>query len=126
MVGIDIVKVERVLNLIDGTVSLNKILNEEELKYLSGKSEVKNQFGISAKQYCLAGLYAAKEAVLKALKLGISGGMKEVVITHGENGAPEVVISNMLKRCLAKYSKNDIQISISHDGEYAIAVCEIL
>lgn len=126
MVGVDIVKVERVMELIGGPISLNKILNDDELKYLSGKSEVKNQYGISAKEYCLAGLFAGKEAVLKAFKLGLKGGMKDVKILHDESGAPEVFLSGKLKTFFQKSAKADIQLSIAHDGEYAIAVCGVL
>lgn len=63
----------------------------------------------------LAGIFAAKEAVLKALDLA-PGSWKVVEIRKRESGKPIIVFhgdKNNIKNC---------DISISHAGEYATAV----
>lgn len=62
----------------------------------------------------LAGLFAAKEAVLKALSLP-AGCWREIVILHEKSGRP-VVESKLLQ------DYKDFDLSISHDGDYAVAM----
>ena len=64
----------------------------------------------------LAGVFAAKESVIKALDLK-PGSWKSVKIGKSETGRPEVI----LRGEIGKKVKN-CDVSISHDGEYAIAV----
>lgn len=61
----------------------------------------------------LAGGFAAKEAVMKALGIK-AGGWHEIEVSYDENGKPRV-------RTLGKKIKN-CDLSISHAGDYAIAV----
>ncbi len=61
----------------------------------------------------LAGLIAAKEAFFKAL--GRPPKFLEIQIRHKESGKPEIIVSPEFK----KYKS--IDVSISHDGDYAIA-----
>lgn len=69
-----------------------------------------------------AGLYACKEAFLKALEVGILNGipLTDIEVLHFESGAPYVNIPNEIRK---KYKIKKVAISISHDGEYASAVC---
>jgi phosphopantetheine--protein transferase-like protein len=64
----------------------------------------------------MAGVYAAKEAVIKALSME-SGSWLDIRVVHEGNGRPKAELME---------GKNDIEsldISISHDGEYAVASC---
>ena len=63
----------------------------------------------------LAGIFAAKEAVIKALELKV-GRWREIEIVKSKNGRPKI----KLKRSNRQIINQDI--SISHDGDYAIAV----
>ncbi len=113
-VGIDLVKVERIEKAINRTINF-KIKNfaESELAYAKTKpNEVET----------LAGIFTAKEAFLKAIEVGVLHGIKlsEVVVSHNENGAPELIIPNKI---LNKYNIKNANISISHDGGNAMAVC---
>lgn len=61
----------------------------------------------------LAGIFAAKEAVVKALGLP-SGSWHKIEIAYEKNGRPKVrVWGKKIKSC---------DLSISHAGDYAVAV----
>jgi holo-[acyl-carrier protein] synthase len=64
----------------------------------------------------LAGRFAAKESVSKSFRTGIGGGYSftDIEILNDEKGAPLVYIKGVLR--------SDIEISISHDRHYAMAV----
>jgi phosphopantetheine--protein transferase-like protein len=100
-VGTDIVRISRLEgakdSFIDGVLSAQEI---EEYKKRTNKAEF------------LAGHYAAKEAFLKALGTGLSGApLKEIEICYEKSGAPYL-----------KYRGKRYEMSISHDGGYAISV----
>lgn len=71
----------------------------------------------------LAARWAAKEAVVKALGTGWRGiGYREVEIQRQPNGAPLVCLSGPIATSLAAtWSTCQWQLSLSHDGHYAIA-----
>lgn len=60
----------------------------------------------------LASIFAAKEAVMKALSLSADS-WHDIIIKHDALGAPLVEVSN---QGIKNYS-----LSISHDGDYVIA-----
>ena len=118
MIGCDITKIERFEKFVCDEKFLNKYFSFNEQEYISKKQN---------KVQTLAGLYACKEAVLKAFQIGIGNGvaLNDVEISHNEFGAPVIVLSKKLKELLEKHKKQTINISISHDGEYAFAVCMV-
>ena len=67
----------------------------------------------------LAGLFAAKDAVIKALDLP-AGSWQGIEILKGENGKPEVKLAEHDP----KIASSDI--SISHDGDYVMAIATFL
>ena len=110
MIGCDIVKINRFDLLCEDHVFLEKYFTAGEQEYVASKLK---------KSQTLAGIFACKEAVLKALKLGIGSRirLKDVEILHDENGAPTVNVKGMENKIF--------EVSISHDGDYAMAVCLI-
>ena len=64
----------------------------------------------------LAGIFAAKEAVMKTLDLA-PGSWKLVEIRKLESGKPELIFHNNIKDKI-----KNCDVSISHAGEYAIAI----
>ena len=111
--GIDLVKVDRFDKLKNDNKFMESIFNDNELKYIK-KSNYSNN--------TIAGLYASKEAFLKAIKKGINDyNMKDIEISHDNNNAPFIILHNDLKD---KY--NNISVSISHDGDYAISIVSIM
>ena len=72
----------------------------------------------------LAGLFAAKEAVLKALGTGWSSGLgfSQVEVVRGEGGAPAVRLHGKAARHAEELGIARVHLSITHDGAYAAAV----
>ena len=116
--GIDIVKIDRFEKLLENDSFLNKYFAKIECEYINQKNN---------KVETVAGLYAAKEAVLKALGIGIGRGLdlKEVVINHDDKGAPFVEIDAKIQYYLNSKGCSSISVSISHDADYAVAFCVI-
>lgn len=70
----------------------------------------------------LAGRWAAKEAVAKALGTGWRGvGYTDIEIERQPNGAPSVYLHRRAAAVAAVWGEGQWQLSLSHDGNYAIA-----
>lgn len=113
MIGIDLIKTSRMNRLMErfGEKALQKFLNPTEIKL------VKNY-------RTAAGFWAVKEATSKALGVGIGSecSFHDILITKTSKGAPTITLTNHI---LQKYNIKDTSVSITHDGEYAIAVVAI-
>jgi len=103
-IGIDIIEIRRIENLINrfGVKKL-KFLNDDELYAKRPES--------------IAGIFASKEAFSKALGYGIGKNFsfKDISVLKDKRGKPYIKIhssSIKIKNC---------DISISHDGGFAIA-----
>jgi len=111
LLGIDLVKIERIDKVYDrfGTGFLKKLLTEPEIKNFKNTTS-------------LAGIWAAKEAVAKALGTGIkpSAGLcfKDIEIQKDQNGRPFALLS---KKSADFFGVTRVEVSISHDSEYAVA-----
>ncbi|MDF1874683.1 holo-ACP synthase [Sulfurimonas sp. SAG-AH-194-I05] len=113
MIGIDLIKTSRMDRLIErfGEKALQKFLSSSEIQL------VKNY-------RTAAGFWAVKEATSKALGVGIGKecGFHDIVISKTSKGAPEITLT---QNVIIKYSILDTSVSITHDGDYAIAVVAI-
>ena len=109
--GIDLVNIHRFQDLVNNKTIMNSIFTEKELQYIQ-----KRNSNLST----IAGLFAAKEAFLKALKKGINHySMKDIEISHDNNNAPFIILHNQIKK---DFLIENLSLSISHDGDYSIAV----
>lgn len=110
MIGIDIVNIQRIQKLTErfGDKALKKYLDEEEIALVKSTATA-------------AGFYAAKEAVSKALGIGISKkcGFLDIKIYKDTKNAPYFTLS---KHLITEYGITDTALSISHDSGFAIAV----
>lgn len=115
--GIDIVKIERIENLSTNQLFLDKYFTKQEQVYVLSK----NNFAQT-----VAGLFACKEAVLKAFGIGIGGGigLKDINILH-KNGKPAIEVTPKINYYLLGQNCTEISVSISHDGQYATAICVV-
>ena len=88
--------------------SLRRLFTEEEQAYIASK-------GAAAAQ-TMAGLFAAKEAVLKALGTGMTIPMTDIVISHTELGQPIVTLAGK-----AAEFGGTMLVSITHEAGMAAA-----
>jgi phosphopantetheine--protein transferase-like protein len=107
-IGIDLCEIARMQTLLDEGHSLRRMFTEEEQAYIASK-------GATAAQ-TMAGLYAAKEAVLKALGTGLTIPLTDVIIHHTELGQPVVTLLGK-----AAESGGRMLISITHESGMAAA-----
>ena len=71
-----------------------------------------------------AGLYAAKEAFLKAAGTGITSlDLCEIRISHDEKGAPFYLLGDRQKDLLSLRGADSAFLSITHEGGMAAALC---
>jgi holo-[acyl-carrier protein] synthase len=116
-VGTDICSITRIREAYEknGERFLDKILTSEEKRYvLSRQKRVAES---------LAGRFAAKEAVGKALGVGLRGvGWKEIEIGRSPYGAPLVMLHGRAKERASFLKLSTFDVSISHEREFAIAV----
>lgn len=112
-IGTDIIEIDRIETAVKRTKNfINKVFTEKEIKIFETrgfKSEV------------IAGNFAAKEAVSKAVGTGFrSFGLKDIEILRDEFGKPVVNLSNKVYEVLKRKDLN-IYVSISHNRTNAIA-----
>ena len=76
---------------------------------------------------CYAARFAAKEAFLKALGTGLSGGIgwHDVAVTAREGGQPVIIASGAAQELLEARGATSIHVSFSHDGGSAVAIVVI-
>ncbi|MAZ79827.1 MAG: holo-ACP synthase [Gammaproteobacteria bacterium] len=118
-IGVDIVDLDRIKKIYSkyGDKFAYKILNENEIK---GFNSVKNKSSFLAKRF------AAKEAIGKALGIGILNGflLKNISIYHDELGKPMARLSS--RKDFDLYLDKEIHISISDEKKFAVANALIL
>ena len=113
--GVDIVQISRIEKILNTKkdLFLNRVFTEKEIDYISKKGNSPNT---------VAGLYASKEAISKAVGTGVGKvALKDMEITHDHNGKPLVNISSEKDDLLKELGINSFDLSISHDGDYAVA-----
>ena len=109
--GVDIIEIDRVQRSIDrfGDKLCNRIYTPQEQTYCAGKIN------------SLAGRYAVKEAVSKALGTGIGDiNWTDIEVINDERGKPELILHNNAKALAAKQGLTQWSISISHTNTHAI------
>ena len=115
LTGTDIIEIERIKESIEklGDKFINQIYTEKEIEYCESRKAVKYQH--------YAARFAAKEAIFKAisklLKEKFEVSWKNAEILNDNNGRPYInfINTNIVKKI------EDIDISISHCKNYAIA-----
>lgn len=105
MYGLDIVKIKRIRDLYKKHPNfMDKIFTEEEITYINKR---KNPFER------MAGIFAAKEAIIKANESQITFPPKEIEIFHQG------------KKPYGRFKDELYQLSIAHEKSYAIAFAKL-
>lgn len=109
--GIDIVSVPRIERMVEqwGEGFLNRVFTRSELDYCLPKRR---------KYEHLAGRFAAKETVIKAV--GKRFPWKSIEILSGESGRPSVCLCSEEKEVIPAGA--DLQVSITHQKNFALAL----
>ncbi len=115
-IGLDLVKIERIRALADRWQErfLARLYTEAERRYC---------FDRASPYASLAGRFAAKEAVLKAIGTGWSAGIswQDIQVLNDGSGKPVAHVQGRAGALLQEAGVTDIHISLSHDADYAIA-----
>jgi len=114
-IGTDIIQISRIETSLEkfGDKFIARFLTPEEQTHLPNKPE------------SLAGYWAAKEAIAKALGCGIGRELAfhDITISKNPKGAPRFSLS---AKAQTRFLIKSQSLSISHDGGFAIAVVAIL
>lgn len=112
-VGTDIIEIDRIDRAINNTpMFLEKIFTKRELEQLN-----KRKLRVES----VAGNFAVKEAVSKALGTGMRGfTFNDIEVLRDELGKPIVQVSDKVKD-LIKFDNYKFNVSISHNRTCAIA-----
>ncbi len=113
-IGTDIIQISRIEKSLEkfGEKFKTKFLNDSELQLVK-------------KTESIAGFWAAKEAIAKALGCGIGSELAfhDIIIKKDHKGAPSFVLTNEAQKI---HKIESTSLSISHDGGFAIAVVAII
>lgn len=113
-IGTDIIQINRIKTLIEkyGDTFKKRFLLDEEIDRLK-------------KVESIAGHWAAKEAISKALGCGIGASLSfhDICIRKDALGAPTFSLS---QEAQALHKMKSSSLSISHDGGFAIAVAVVI
>jgi holo-[acyl-carrier protein] synthase len=115
-VGIDIIEVERVKKALTsrGERFAGRIFTEREIRYCDSRRTRFESY---------AARFAAKEAVSKLLGTGFSAFYpRDIEVITGDEGRPEVVLHGRARELAAAAGIEDVEISLSHIGQTAVAV----
>jgi holo-[acyl-carrier protein] synthase len=116
--GVDIVEISKFRQICQKHEEfIADIFSDRESSYCTTKKDPYTHF---------AGRFAAKEASLKALGIGMSGTgidrtFKEIEISTGASGKPELSFSGWTDRISKKRKITQLTVSISHSEHYAVA-----
>jgi len=115
-IGVDIVDIARIQAMLDryGERFLARVYTEAETAYAMGGANRAER---------LAGRFAVKEAVMKALGTGKSQGIlwRDVETLRGHLGKPEVRLHGQALNWATLRGFGAAHVSITHDGGKAVA-----
>jgi holo-[acyl-carrier protein] synthase len=116
--GVDIVEISKFRKICQRNDDfIADIFSDGEAGYCMAKKDPYIHF---------AGRFAAKEASLKALGMGMSGTgidrtFKEIEVLKGASGKPELSFSGWTEKISKKRKITQLTVSISHSEHYAVA-----
>jgi holo-[acyl-carrier protein] synthase len=114
-VGVDVVDVERFRRVLARTPSMReRLFTADELTYVKPRPDPVPS---------LAARFAAREAMMKALGLGLGAfGFHDVSVQVSVGGAPSLIVVDRAAELAAQRGVETFHLSLSHDGPVATAV----
>lgn len=101
-IGVDILEISRIRKLMENEKFLNRFFSDAEISYIESSAR--------ADETC-AGIFAAKEAIIKALNGNLAGLQYKDISIERKNDVPFAYVNGI-----------NFFVSISHDAGYAISV----
>jgi holo-[acyl-carrier protein] synthase len=117
-IGIDIVKIERMKNVV-------KKWDKRFLKKVFTKSEIDYCYGKKEPYLSLAVRFAAKEALVKAAGSGAPVSLTDIEVMNMDSGKPLIKVSGKLEEFFRMKSIRKTHLSLSHEHDYGVA-CVVL
>lgn len=113
--GNDIIEIERIRQAIErSSLFVERVYTPHEIDYCESRNKGRYE--------SFAGIYAAKEAFIKALGTGMRhGSWQDIEIYHDELGAPLIRLQDTFKNIYDTLGYTNIHVSISHCKEYAMS-----
>ena len=113
--GNDIIEIERIRQAIERSSSfVERVYTPHEIDYCESRNKGRYE--------SFAGIYAAKEAFIKAIWTGMRhGSWQDIEIYHDELGAPLIRLQDTFKNIYETLGYTNIHVSISHCKEYAMS-----
>jgi len=114
-IGVDICEVKRLARARRRPAFERRVFDPQERRDCQGRARPNVHF---------AARFAAKEACLKALGTGWSGGVgwTEVAVRSNHLGQPEMQMSGTAGRLARRLGVTRSHLSLSHGADYAVAV----
>ena len=115
-IGIDIVNIERIEQLMArwGNLFLSRVFTENEIVWCQKKAKPSECFAIR---------FAAKEAFLKAIGLGLRNGIQwtDIEVENDRTGRPLFTFRRKAKEVFETHRIHRALLTLSHDRPYAVA-----
>ncbi len=116
-VGIDLVQIKRMEEVLQrwGDKFKNKVFTAGEVAYCQKKRRAATSY---------AARFAAKEAFVKALGIGMRQGIhwRDIEVTHGALGKPMLKIGGRAQEICKREGIERIFLSLTHDQDYSSAM----
>ena len=114
-IGVDLCAIDRMAKAIEKEHYVSRIFTAQERAYMDAR-------GVGRAQSAAA-MFAAKEAVAKALGTGFIQGIMPwtIEVTHEESGAPGVRLHGAASERLEALGGARVHLSLSHEGDSAMA-----
>ena len=114
-IGIDLVEIHRMKKAVENPLFVQRVFTPAEQVYCNSRGRQ------GAASY--AARFAAKEAVMKALGTGLSGGgtWQDVEVLPDDQGKPVMKLTGYFAQLAESLGVAQIFVSISHAQEYAVA-----
>ena len=118
-IGTDLCAISRMERAIKREHFYTRVFLEGERAYLNRKEKARAQSA--------AAMFAAKEAVAKALGTGFAKGVMPwtIEVTHAESGAPGVRLHGDALARLRAIGGERVLLSLTHEGDMAMAFAVI-
>ncbi len=115
-VGVDVIEIARLARTIRKYPSfLARVYSDRELR-------IADSFQGSRRDSFLAGRFAVKEAVAKALRIGIepTARLTDIEVLRDDNGVPRLCLHGRFQEIADEQGIGEYDVSISHDGGVAV------